>query len=153
MLSPGSQAPWFRLSDLDGVEHSLADLLSRGPVLLVLYKISCPVCQMTLPILERIALGALQIVAISQDDVPGTRRFQSKYGVTLPTLLDREDEGYPVSNQFGIAHVPSLFLVEADGVISLVSEGFAKSDIEAIGARAGLPPFRANEAVPAWKAG
>lgn len=153
MLSAGSKAPSFTLQDLDGSRHSLADLLARGPVLLALYKISCPVCQMTMPFLERIAGGSLQIVVISQDDASATRRFQSRFGVSLPTLLDREDDGYAVSNAFGISHVPSLFLIEADGSVSMASEGFVKSDLEAIGARASLAVFRADEAVPAWKAG
>jgi peroxiredoxin len=153
MLSSGSRAPQFTLIDLAGVPHSLAQTLARGPVLLAFCKISCPVCQLTLPFLERMAAGKLQIVAISQDDAAGTRRFQAKFDVTLLTLLDREEEGYPVSNAFGITHVPSLFLVEPDSTISFASEGFVKSDLESIGARAGVPPFRQNETVPAWKAG
>jgi peroxiredoxin len=145
MLSAGSKAPISSLPDL-------AEILSRGPVLLVFYKISCPTCQFTLPFLERIAHGSLPIVAISQDDAAGTRRFQSKFG-TLPTLLDSEEQGYPASNAFGIAYVPSLFLVEPDGGISLASEGFVKADLESIAARAAVPIFQATESVPAWKAG
>jgi len=144
MLSAGSKAPTVSL---------LAEILSRGPVLLVFYKISCPVCQMTLPFLGRISQGSLPIVAISQDDASGTRRFEEKFGVTMRTVLDSEDEGYPASNAFGITHVPSLFLVEADGTISLTSEGFVKADLEAIAARAALPIFRATDSMPAWKAG
>lgn len=153
MLSSGSPAPRFILQDLDGASYSLETIVSRGPVLLVFYKISCPVCQLTLPFLDRIAPGGLQIFAISQDDASSTRRFQSRFGVALPTLLDREEDGYPVSNAFGITHVPSLFLVESDGTISFTSEGFVRSDLESIGARAGVPPFRQEETVPAWKAG
>jgi len=153
MLSSGSKAPQFTLNDLNATPHSLADLLSRGPVLLALYKVSCPVCQLTLPFLDRIATGNLQVVAISQDDASGTRRFQTKFAVTMPTLLDREEECYPVSNAFGITHVPSLFLIEPDGTISLASEGFVKSDLESIGERSGITPFRQDEKVPAWKAG
>jgi peroxiredoxin len=153
MLSPGSKAPPFIVQDLDGATHSLTGILARGPVLLAFYKISCPVCQLTLPFLERIVKGSLQIVAISQDDAHGTRRFQKKFGVAMPTLLDREEEGYPVSNAFRIEYVPSLFLVEPDGTISLAFEGFVKADLETIGTRAGIPPFRQDETVPAWKAG
>jgi peroxiredoxin len=153
MLSPGSKAPPFTLRDLNGTPHSLTTLLAAGPVLLAIYKISCPVCQLTLPFLHRIARGNLQIIAISEDDPSGTRRFQTKFGVSLLTLLDREEEGYPVSNAFGITHVPSLFLIEPDGAISLASEGFVKSDLESIGARAGIQPFLQDETVPAWKAG
>ncbi len=146
MLSAGSKAPISSLPDL-------AEILSRGPVLLVFYKISCPTCQFTLPFLERIAKVYVKIVAISQDDAAGTNRFQDRFRVTMPTLLDSEDQGYPASNAFGITHVPSLFLVEPDATISLASEGFVKADLEAIGTRAGLPVFSAEESVPAWKAG
>jgi peroxiredoxin len=146
-------APPFTLQDLNGATHSLTELLSTSPVLLAIYKISCPTCQLTLPFLNCIAGGKLQIVAISQDDPEGTRRFQTKFGVSLPTLLDREEDGYPVSNAFGITYVPSLFLIEQDGAISLTSEGFVKGDLESIGVRAGIEPFRQDEAVPAWKAG
>ena len=153
MLSTGSKSPQFTLQDLNGAPHSLTEFLSRGPLLLALYKISCPVCQLTLPFLDRAAGGALQIVAISQDDAAATRRFQTKFGVSMLTLLDREEESYPVSNAFGIAYVPSLFLIESDGTISLASEGFMKNDLEAIGERAGVSLFRQDESVPAWKAG
>ncbi len=152
MVTTGSKAPQFTLKDLDGAPHSLTEILAAGPVLLALYKISCPVCQLTLPFLTRIAGGALQVVAISQDDAAATRKFQSKFGV-LPTVLDREEEGYPVSNAFGITHVPTLFLIEPGGTISQVTEGFVKSDLESLGARAGIPIFRQDETVPAWKAG
>jgi len=153
MLQPESIAPPFTLADLDNSPHSLAEMLARSPVVLVFFKISCPVCQMTLPFLDRIAAGSFQIVAISQDDAASTRRFHSKFGVALPTLLDREAEHYPVSNAFGIAHVPSLFLVEPGGAISFTSEGFVRSDVEALGLRAGIAPFLQDEAVPAWKPG
>ena len=148
MLSPGSKAPQFSLSDLDGASQTLTEILSRGRVLLAFYKISCPVCQFAFPFLERLVGGPLPIVAISQDDAGATRRFQKRFGITMPTLLDTESEGYPASNAFGISYVPTLFLVETDSTISLVSEGFVKSDLEAIGV-----PFRADEAVPVWKAG
>jgi len=153
MLKAGATAPSFTLEDMSGAKHSLSDILTRGPVLLALYKISCPVCQFAMPYLDRMAKGSLQIIGISQDDELGTAKFQTKYGVTMPTLLDREWDGYPVSNAFGITYVPSLFLVEPDGTISLASEGFAKRDLESIGARAGVAPFGPDDHVPEWKAG
>jgi peroxiredoxin len=144
MLAAGSKAPKF---------ESLDERLQNGPVLVAIYKISCPVCQLTLPFLSRIANGGLQILAISQDDGAATNRFEARFGVSLPTVLDREEERYPIGNAFGITHVPSLFLIEPDGVISMTSEGFVKADLEAIAARAGAPIFRVDESVPAWKAG
>jgi peroxiredoxin len=159
VLSVGAKAPGFTLTDLAGEKHTLGDILKHGPVLLALYKISCPVCQLTLPYLERIANpsqknpGSLQVIGLSQDDERGTHRFLKTYSLTMPTLLDREEDGYQTSNAFGITHVPSLFLVETDGTISLASNGFLKRDIETIGRRAGVEPFHAEEHVPEWKAG
>jgi peroxiredoxin len=93
------------------------------------------------------------VVAISQDSERATRQFHKTYGVSLATLLDREEDRYPASNSFGIQFVPTTFLVEPDGVISAVAEGFRKADLESIGLRAGIITFRATENVPAWKAG
>ena len=95
MLKAGATAPAFTLEDASGAKRSLADLLAHGPVLLALYKISCPVCQFTLPYLDRMSKGSLQIVAISQDEERATRKFQEKYSVNMPTLLDREALALP----------------------------------------------------------
>ena len=46
-----------------------------------------------------------------------------------------------------------MFLVEADGKLSQVIEGWNKIDMEALGGRAGMTLFRAGDNVPAWKAG
>ena len=50
----GAQAPSFRLTGVDGCERSLAEILTGGPALLAFYKVSCPVCQLTAPYLQRL---------------------------------------------------------------------------------------------------
>src|SRR5579885_624070 len=92
MIAAGSLAPEFTLDRLGGGRLSLRQILEHGPALLAFYKISCPVCQLTLPFLNRIAAGPLPVIAISQDDENGTAKFQEKFQITLPTLLDREGE-------------------------------------------------------------
>jgi peroxiredoxin len=153
MLKAGMKAPAFTLDDGAGGKRSLAEILARGPALIALYKIACPVCQMTFPFLERISKGSLQVVGVSQDDERATAKFQKSYAPELPVLFDREREDYPASNAFGISHVPSMFLIEQDGTISMAWEGFVKREMEAIGERAGVAPFHADEKVPEWKAG
>jgi len=154
LLSTGSRVPEFRLARLEGGEMSLQDVLTGGPALLAFFKISCPVCQMTLPFLDRIHTpGRLPIYAISQNDEEDTRYFQEHFKVALPTLLDREENDFPVSNAFGISSVPTMFLIERDGTVSRVIEGWVKQDIESIAHLAGVAPFRAAENVPQWKAG
>ena len=154
MLEAGHRAPSFELKSLDGKKKSLEDLLASGPALLAFYKVSCPVCQFAFPYLERMAAGkSLQIIAISQDDDSSTQSFNQRFGITFPTLLDQSKEGYPASNAFGISAVPSLFLVEKDAKISKSFSGFSKRDLEAVGERAGVKPFRPEDHVPDWKSG
>jgi peroxiredoxin len=154
ILDPGSQAPSFWLSRLEGGNTTLGELTVRGRVLLVFFKVNCPVCQLTMPFLERVhASGTLQIWGISQNDAGDTREFNRKFGVTFGMLLDAEEQDYPASNAYQISSVPSMFLVEPDGVISRVIEGWNKRDMEALGATAGMTLFRPDDQVPAWKAG
>ena len=153
MLEAGGKAPEFTLRDTAGSEHRLAPLLRRGPALIVLYKVSCPTCQLTAPYLERLANGSLQVITISQDNAADTQRFQQAFGLTAPSLLDRKQDGYAVSQAFGITHVPSLFLVETDGTISEAGSGFVKARMEQLAQRAGVQVFRPEEHVPEWKAG
>jgi len=154
MLATGEQAPAFDLKNLAGGKQSLEQILAKGPVLLAFYKISCPVCQLTAPYLERLAASEkLQIIGISQDDDASTRGFLDRFGVKFPTLLDQSSEQYPASNAYGISSVPSMFLVEPDGRISKSIGGFSKRDLEDVGKRAGVAPFRPDEHVPEWKAG
>jgi len=154
MLQRGMHAPPFELDDLAGKKQSLAQILEKGPVLLALFKVGCPVCQLTFPFLERMADNdALQVVGLSQDDVSNTKAFNQRFGVTFPTLIDQAREGYPVSNAFGISVVPSLFLIETDGTISHSFAGFSKRDLEEIGKRINVRPFLPNEYVPEFKSG
>jgi|SRR5580704_14507650 peroxiredoxin len=154
LVEAGAQAPPFKLIGLDQLARSLDNILQRGPALLAFYKISCPVCQLTAPYLERLAANnAIQVIGISQDDGDATRGFVQRFGLTFPMLLDLSSEDYPASNAYGITSVPSLFLVERDGTIARAFNGFSKRDFEEVGARVGVSPFGPDDHVPEWKAG
>ena len=152
-LQIGSAAPEFKLATLAGGRKRLEEFLENGAVLLAFFKITCPTCQLALPYLERMKSGNLQLVAVSQDDAESTAEFHGEFRISLETLLDSEDDGYPVSNAYGITHVPTMFVVEQDGSVSEVIIGFVKRDIAAIGARCGIEPFQHGDYVPEWKAG
>ncbi len=162
-LDSGVVAPEFRVTTTDGRNVSLKEALKRGPVVAAFFKVSCPVCQMTLPYLERIYKaypGAkLTLLGISQDDRNDTRAFAREYGITLPLGIDPCDK-YAASNAYGLTNVPTIFLIEPDGGIVLSSVGWSKADIEEINRRvaeaAGVKPkpiFKPGEDVPALKAG
>jgi peroxiredoxin len=154
MLAAGAQAPDIRLPDLNGQGWALAEALKHGPVLLAFFKVSCPTCQLTFPFLQRLADGApaTLLMAVSQDDAAATREFHEAFGIALPTLIDTP-RTYPASNAYQIGTVPSLFLVERTGEISLAVEGFNKAQLEKLGERFGASPFRETDRVPALRPG
>ena len=144
----GSRAPEFSLPRLDGGEIGLEEITAQGPALLAFFKISCPVCQLTLPFLERVhQAGKLAVYGISQNDAGDTRDFAQRYGVTFPMLLDSEKTGYAASNAYGISSVPTIFAIGRDGSIKQVTEGWRKQEMAALGA---IGP---DDRVPEWKAG
>ncbi|MGA2132831.1 MAG: TlpA disulfide reductase family protein [Bryobacteraceae bacterium] len=160
LLRAGQAAPDFELIRMQGGDSRTADrteLLRNGPALLAFFKSTCPVCQMTLPYLERIyrgrTPGSMSVYGVSQDDAETTREFCTEFGVTFPMLLDTEECGYAASNAYQISHVPSLFLVDPNGTIAWSLEGFSKREFVAVAGQAGVTPFLAGENVPEWKAG
>lgn len=155
LLAAGERAPEFRLRSTTGAEVCLSDLLAGGPVLLAFFKISCPVCQMIYPYLERLHRNGtgLRIIGISQDDAEGTAEFSDALGITIPILLDEYGAGYPASNAYGLYSVPTLYVVEADGVISHSAGGFSRADLERFGERMGVHVFHHDEHPPDWRPG
>jgi peroxiredoxin len=156
MLEAGKSAPDFLLVNNDGKFVGRSELGGELPVLLAFYKTSCPTCQLTLPFLERLhrqATGQLQVYAVSQDTQKTTSDFLSYFRLTIPSLLDRAQDGYPASNAFGITHVPSMFMVEPDGTISWADNGFQRDTLAALARRFGVTLFEANDDVPDWRPG
>jgi peroxiredoxin len=161
-IQSGNAAPQFSLTGTDGKKYSLSDGLQKGPVLAAFFKGSCPVCQFTLPFLERLyeAYGDTKASfwGISQDDLADTKEFCQEYGVKFPALVDAA--GYPVSNQFGLTNVPSIFLIAPDGHIQASSIGFSRAEIEKMNAELARasgkpvsPVFRPGEIIPDYKPG
>jgi peroxiredoxin len=162
-IAIGKKAPDFALKQLDGRRFSLADGLSRSPVVLAFFKVSCPTCQYAFPFLERLykAYGSNGVImaGVSQNDAQETTAFVKEFGVTFPVLLD--DVGrYPTSNAYGLTNVPTIFWIGQDGKVEVCSVGWVKSDFEQINrkmAEAGKASpalvFRPGEDVRDFRAG
>ena len=158
----GNKAPSFELKELDGRRVSLQEALKRGPVVAAFFKSSCPVSQFTFPFLERLykayTSDRTTFWAISQDDAGETREFCAEQGVTFPALLD--EDGYPVSNDYGLTNVPTFYLIAPDGTVQVDSVGFGKKALEKISAELArflgkpvAPVFQPGEVVPDTKPG
>lgn len=160
-LQNGTKAPHFDLPAMDGTSFSLQKALSQGPVLVVFFKISCPVCQYALPLFERIhaAYPGMNIVGISQNEKKDTADFMRRYGVTFPVVLD-DTKQFAVSNAYGLTNVPTAFWIANDGEIEISSVGWSRNDFEQMVGRAadstGTGPqriFQPSEQIADFRAG
>ena len=161
-LEPGNSAPAFTLKAIDGKSYSLGGFLDKGPVVLAFFKVSCPVCQFTFPFLQRISErysgDGISVIGVSQDDLRSTKEFNQEFGVKFSTLID--DNGYPVSNAYGLTTVPTVLLIAPDGRIKIGGSGFSKNDLASIANElaqhkkiSAVPLFRPDEVVPDFKPG
>jgi thiol-disulfide isomerase/thioredoxin len=128
-----------------------------GPLALVFYKVTCPVCQMAAPKVELMARAYPgRVIGVGQDPPAELERFGHQFGMEIPALPDLPP--YDASNAYGIESVPTLFVVDgngtvADTVVSWDRDGYNRASAQIatlLGVEPvtvsdpsdGLPPFR-----------
>lgn len=136
-LKLGQQVVSFSLPNQKGESVSLADLLSKGPVVVTFYRGSwCPYCNLQLRALQvRLSeihgLGA-QLVAISPEVPDGSLDTDEINNMAFNVLSDQDSK---VAAQYGVAwEVPAFFIehmkVDRDldlNVINNIARDNAKS--------------------------
>jgi thiol-disulfide isomerase/thioredoxin len=128
-----------------------------GPVALVFYKVTCPVCQMAAPKVDAMARAYPgRVVGVGQDPADELEQFGREFGMGVPAVPDLPP--YDASNAYGIESVPTLFVIDrtgavADAVVSWDRAGYNRASArlaELLGvdpatvsdSSDGLPPFR-----------
>jgi len=129
----------------------------EGPVALVFYKVTCPVCQMAAPKVD--VMGQAypgRVVGVGQDPPGELERFGRDFGMGVRAIPDLPP--YDVSTAYGIESVPTLLVIDAAGtvadvVVSWDRAGYNRASAglaELLGVEPvtvsessdGLPPFR-----------
>ena len=132
VIPAGLPAPAFTLPVAAGGSMTLPDPSARGLTLWIFYKNTCPTCRLVAPLLERLHRAVSgaggRVVGISQDGPDGALGFAQEMGLTFPILVDKE--GYPVSVAYELLAVPTLYLVDAAGVIKASGAGFYKQRLD-----------------------
>lgn len=122
------------LPDADGAPHAIDDWLSRGPVLLGIYKSSCAASKVMMPVLARIAHAhtsdGLATIGIAQDSANITRSFARRYGIDYPILLEAPE--YAVSSGLDIRATPTVFVLRQDGTVAYTTMGFLRDQVKDI---------------------
>ncbi len=150
MLTTGDRAPTFLLPDIDSGERVSNPWEGAGPAVLAFFKATCPVCQMVAPKVDALARSGARVVAIGEDPVPTLAAYRTSHGQDVPTLS--EPAPYRVSGAYGLTTVPTIFLVDGDGVVRDAVAGWDRDGWNRLAVAAGgapvsaagdgLPPFR-----------
>ena len=138
-LDVGAQAPDFTLGGIDGKQYSLSAALKQGPLLAVFIQTACPVCDLTMPYLNRLteayADQRWQLWVISQDDQEASQRYAQRFEPNFPLLVDDPADGWTVSRAYDPPATPTLFLIGPDGRVQFSGQGFSKADLNAVSER------------------
>jgi peroxiredoxin Q/BCP len=125
MLKAGAKAPEFVLSNDEGGETSLSDLLQDGPLILYFYpadftpgctKEACSIRD----IHNDIQSVGLQVAGVSPQDVESHRKFRDKYELPFTLLSDPDKVAikmYDVDGMFGVGVQRATFLIGQDRTI------------------------------------
>lgn len=149
MLRAGDRAPSFTLTDID-TGNPVTDPWTDGPIVLAFFKSTCPVCQMAAPKVKAFADGGARVTAIGEDPPPKLNDYVDRFHQRVPTLS--EPAPYEVSAAYGLTVVPSVFLVDGDGVVRDAVAGWDRERWNGLAHKAGaspvsgegdgMPPFR-----------
>ncbi|MHB8683265.1 MAG: TlpA family protein disulfide reductase [Dehalococcoidia bacterium] len=112
MVQPGAPAPDFTLPGLDGLDYALHEALGKGPALLAFWQKDCGTCKLP---------------------AAGAAGFVRQYAFRPTVLVDGPALG--VSRIYDPDATPTLYLIEPEAGVTLVSAGFVKDELNEISRR------------------
>jgi cytochrome c biogenesis protein CcmG, thiol:disulfide interchange protein DsbE len=130
----GSPAPGFSLPARGGASASLHE--HSGKVVLVdFWATWCEPCRASFPryqaLLDRYS-GRVAVLGISEDDEEqGIDRFAEETGVGFPLAWDGDKS---VAQRYQISGMPTLFIIDQQGLVRFVHSGFRPGDERQISA-------------------
>ena len=133
-VSEGDLAPDFTLPTLDGQESKSLSA-SHGKVRYLDFWASwCIACRVSIPemIVMQQELGEerLAVIAISVDEwIDDATRFLSRYSVNYDNLSDPHGK---IAEAYGLLAMPTSLVIDPEGRITLIHQGFKPGDMTAI---------------------
>jgi peroxiredoxin len=132
-------APDFELEVFGGGKIKLSEALEKGPVLVDFWATWCGPCRRAMPSYQQLyakyGRQGFQVLAVSQDTPTSQAKigeFFARSKLEFPALLDGHSK---VANRYGVASLPTSFLVAQDGRIVERHTGFVDGDAARLEAR------------------
>ena len=112
----GSRAASFALKTLEGEPVALEQ--TRGKVVVLdFWATWCPPCREELPYIEKLReefAGQVQFFGVNNEDSGTVKDFLRKHKYELPVLMDAKRQ---VDRQYGVSAIPTMFIIDKQGVI------------------------------------
>lgn len=143
MLKVGDTAPDFSIMDLNDADYNMKEVLStKKGVLIFFWSIFCEPCKAELPIIEELANEyidqGISFVGVAIDGGPmkdAISAFISQEDYSFSVLIDElnPDESFKVSDPYGVAGTPTIYLIDREGIVRFSKVGRAsKEELEEI---------------------
>ncbi len=152
----GAPAPaWTNVTALSGAPTSVASL--KGKVALIDFWASwCGPCRLVAPRLnalkDRLGAQGFAVVGITTDDAEVAAVYAEKHRMRYPSVIDKDGE---TSRAYGISGLPTMVLVDKQGIVRDVFVGFdpmgearLEAAIKKLLAEPGPPPAPPAPSVP-----
>ncbi len=133
MLKKGDKAPDFSVTDLSGADFNITESLKgKKGALLVFWSIFCEPCKAEMPVIQQITeeYGAkgLQVVGVALDGSPmksAIEAYIKQENFTFTVIIDElnPDESFKVSDPYGVAGTPTLYLIDSERIVKFAKVG------------------------------
>ena len=122
-------APNFSARDLDGNEAVLDSFHGEKVVLLDFWATWCGPCRMAMPHLQTLhdnfKSHGLEILSVNlREPAPQVKQFIDKKKYTFRVVLD---ENGVISDQYGVRAIPTVVVVDKQGLVQWLQVGFSES--------------------------
>jgi peroxiredoxin len=138
MLKLGDTAPDFTVGDLTGAAFNMKSTLEgKNGVLIFFWSIFCEPCKAELPIIQELSKTyrekGIEFVGVAIDGYPmkdALAAFLKQEDYGFRALIDElnPDESFKVSDPYGVAGTPTLYILDGDGVVKFAKVGRASEE-------------------------
>ena len=133
-VAVGQVAPPVQLPQLSGAGDVSLESLRGKVVYLDFWASWCGPCRISFPILNQLRqeLGpkGFEVLAINLDEAePDARKFLSEVPADFPIVRDAEGV---TPKTFGVLGMPTGYLIDRQGTVREIHQGFRKSDAETL---------------------
>ena len=154
-LAPGSKAPDFTLSDVQGKKYSLDESVKKGYVVVMFIATQCPVSNRYNERMTRLysdyASKGLTFLAINsnkQESLEEVRDHAKTHGFQFPVLKDYENH---VADAYGAQVTPEIYVIDGKGILRYhgrIDDSMYPDEVTSQDLRAALDALLTGKEVP-----